>query len=109
MNLCALATVCILGWYGLVYICSYISTGLFPQVPNVPLKINLYLVNTLWSIAYSYYYKLLLSEVTLHRSSFCSEHLRSNVYVVWRPAHVFSPIFICSKIFFSLNQLYNKF
>lgn len=55
-------------WIGIWF--SSLSTILFFQVPNVPPKNNLYLVNILWNIFHSSFVKYLISDATLRRADF---------------------------------------
>ena len=99
-SLCALGTGYGVAWYGLEPGFISMSTGLVIQVPNIPSKRNSYLVNQLCSAR---------TPVTLNVSFltrpyiggiFHSNSLRCNVCVAWNPAHVCSPIIICSESFF---------
>ena len=88
MASCSLGTGRGFMWCGLMYGYISIYTVLVFQLPSVPSKRNSYLLNKLSTIDHSSSVKCLLSGATLHRSDFCSERLRCDACVAYRPEYV---------------------
>ena len=95
---CTLGTGYGFAWYDLTSGCSPIYTVL-TDVTRVPFNSKSYLVGILCGVLHSSSVKVLLFDATVYMLNYCIGHIILDVYTVWRPLCVLSPIILCYKRF----------